>query len=232
MEKRIQLFLLPFAGGSSLSFMRLNRFLDPCIEAITIEYVGRGKRNEEAYISNYNAFVDDVICSINNNRDFSIPYAILGYSMGSVIAYDIIKSNILDQPPKHYFACAEGSLIAPNPVIRCALLDDENFYHKIIALGGIDSRLLHNKVALTKLLKLIKSDYKILAQYVYDGGRLDVDTSVIYSPTDKTCIRIGDWKDCVLANVNFYTLGDNHFFINQCYREMAQIINSEVMRHI
>ena len=47
MNHKIQLFLLPYAGGSSFSFMKLVHFLNPQIEAIPIEYAGRGRRKEE-----------------------------------------------------------------------------------------------------------------------------------------------------------------------------------------
>lgn len=40
MEKRVQLFCLPFAGGSKVLFKQLKRSHDPKIDVCTIEYSG------------------------------------------------------------------------------------------------------------------------------------------------------------------------------------------------
>lgn len=228
MEKKIQLFLLPFAGGSSLSFMRVIRFLNPCIHAITVEYAGRGKRKEEKFIQEYDAFLDDVVSYILTRRNIKVPYAILGYSLGSALAFDLVRKNRLNDKARHCFFCAEGSLLAKNPAREYGLLNDTDFMDKIISLGGMDDRLLNNQQALDTYLNIIKNDHNILAQFVYESGIVEQDASIIYSPKDQTCIQMKDWSRLVGANIDYYEIGDNHLFINQHYREMAKIINDKL----
>lgn len=228
MEKKIQLFLLPFAGGSSLSFMRLNRFLDKSVEAITIEYPGRGKRNNEKFIDDYDSFVKDIEHEIVKKRIIELPFAILGYSMGSAIAYDLIRSGKFDQSASCGIFCAEGGLISPNPARRYGECCYQEFLEKMQSLGGIDKRLLENEEALKSYLHIIKKDFDILAQFKYDGGKIGQDITVIYSEYDNTCVNMDEWEKITVGNVNYRTLGDNHFFLNQCYKEMANIINNQL----
>lgn len=156
MEKKIQLFLLPFAGGSSLSFMRLNRFLDKSVEAITIEYPGRGKRSNEEFIEDYDSFVKDIEHAIIKKRNVELPFAILGYSMGSAIAYDLIRGGKFDQSARCGIFCAEGGLMSPNPARRYGECCYQDFLDKMLSLGGIDERLLANEEALMSYLHIIK----------------------------------------------------------------------------
>lgn len=225
MNKTIQLFLLPYAGGSSFSFMKVIHFLSPQIEAIPIEYSGRGKRKDEPLIEGYASFLSDVVEKIKEHRNEELDFAILGYSMGSALAFDICSHDLLGEMPTHAFFCAEGSLMADNKARKFASLADEAFKEKVCQLGGIDERLLKDEAALNMYLNLIKADHNILGQYVYKGSHAECNASVIYNPGDPTCIDMEDWKKIVSGDVSFYQVGDNHFFVNQEYKRIAAIIN-------
>ena len=91
-KKKIQLFLLPFAGGNSASFKRLTDLLDSHIEVISVEYAGRLSRYKEDYITDYEKFLEDVASYIHGRRS-DLPIAVLGYSLGSVLAFDLITKR-------------------------------------------------------------------------------------------------------------------------------------------
>lgn len=228
-KKKIQLFLLPFAGGSSLSFMRLIRLLDSGIETITVEYAGRGSRKNEAYIKSYDDFINDVVGFITSRRSNNLPFAVLGYSLGSAIAFDICCKHLLEQKPVHCFFCAEGGLKSKNQARKYGSLSKEEFLDKMIILGGLDDRLLNNSQALDSYLKLIKSDFNILGQFSCESGTVETDSSIIYSSDDDTCTSMDDWNCLISGQVKYYDLGQGHFFINKSYKEMAGIINEELV---
>ena len=225
MNKTIQLFLLPYAGGSSFSFMKMMHFLDPQIEAVPIEYSGRGKRKDDPLIEDYESFLSDVVERIKECRKEELGFSIFGYSMGSALAFDICSQELIGETPIHAFFCAEGSLMSDNKARKYASLSDEDFKEKVCQLGGIDARLLKDEVALNMYLKLIKADHNILGQFVYKGSHAECNASVIYSPDDPTCIDMEDWKKIISGDVSFYQVGDNHFFVNQEYKRVANIIN-------
>lgn len=227
MERQVQLFLLPFAGGSSLSFMKLMRFIDKRIETIPIEYSGRGKRKEDPIITDYKNFFKDVQETIQKYRNRTIPYAIFGYSMGSVLGFDI--SAKMSVPPCYSFFCAEGGLISDNPARKYGLLDDEIFLDKIIGLGGLDQRILSNNDILKQTIQLVKGDYMVLSDYHYDGTVMYNDASIIYGVSDKTSTSINEWNKVISGKTDYYQMKGGHFFIQQYFREIAQIVNLKLL---
>lgn len=228
MKKTIQLFLLPYAGGSSFSFMKMIRFLNPEIEAVSVEYSGRGGRMNEPFIEEYNAFLSDVVRQIRECRNDKLGFAILGYSMGSALAFDICSRKLISDRPIHAFFCAEGSLKTDNQARKYASLSDEDFKEKIVQLGGLDSRILNDHEALDSYMNLIKADHKILGQYEYRYNTVECDSTIIYSTNDPTCVDMQEWAELTTGKTDFFKIGNNHLFINQEYKTVADIINKEL----
>ena len=138
MNDSIQLFALPFAGGTSMSFAKLEPYLDPNIKMVSIEYAGRMTRNSEPYIEDYDAFLSDVLRQIENRRNADVPYALFGYSLGSVLIYDLLVHCKMTAAPKHAFVCAKGSLLTKNHREDYSAYPSEVFMNEIVSLGGID----------------------------------------------------------------------------------------------
>jgi len=154
--KRIQLFLLPFAGGSSVSFNKLFPLLDTRIEPITIEYAGRATRRKEPFIMNYYDFISDVAEHINEYRS-NLPYSVLGYSLGSAVVYDLLSRRMIKGFPTHAFICARGSLLNNLSSQSFVGLPDNDFIFMMSKLGGIDERILKNKRFLDIYLRPIRA---------------------------------------------------------------------------
>ena len=228
MKKTIQLFMLPFAGGNSLSFMKVARFLDSKIECIPIEYAGRGSRSNESIIENYNSFLKDVCNSILARRDEKIPSALFGYSMGSALAFDIASLKLLNTNPVYCFFCAEGSLSYNNPARKIGGLQDQEFMQKINEMGGVDNRLIEDKNAMDTFLKVIKADFDILAQFDYKNQKVSSNASIVYCPEDDTCVNMDDWASLIDGDCRYYKMQGGHFFVKKYYREVADIINSDL----
>lgn len=225
MEKTIQLFLLPYAGGSAFSFMKTARFLDKKIETIPIEYAGRGSRKDEPYITSYKVFIEDVCGNIKSKRNKELPFSIFGYSMGTALLFDIISDEMISEDPIHCFFCAGGSLVATDPSRMYSHLPINEFREKILNLGGIDKRILKKEDVLNEYLELIKADHDILSQYKYNGKQISVASTIIYNKDDPTCVYMEDWKKICCGYLNYCSIGSGHFFINDHYKEIADVIN-------
>ncbi|GFI07877.1 thioesterase PikA5 [Lachnospiraceae bacterium] len=230
-SKKMQLFLLPFAGGNAKSFHRLTELLDDSIEVIGVEYAGRQSRRKEAYITEYGDFLKDASDYVNARRS-SLPFSVLGYSLGSVLAFDLITEKMLYGKPEHCFICARGDLKNESISQKYHELSDEEFIQKMTALGGFDRRILDNRRFLDIYMEPVRMDYKVWSQYRYieSGCRIPCDTTVMYSPKDPLSAGAGEWRKLVSGSIDFYELGKNHFFLNQHYKEMADIINSHLLK--
>ncbi len=231
MEKKIQLFLLPFAGGNAKSFNKLISCLDESIEAISIEYAGRGARRKNNFILEYNAFLEDVAAFIKDKRNTNLPYALLGYSMGSALVYDLIRTNVLDSSPQIMVLCARGFLDHQFMSQKYAFLGEDEFIEKVKRLGGMDERILQNRRFLDIYLEPLKSDYKVWSQYKYIPLPQNIgnDILVFYSEADSPKETVEGWKDITTGTTEMYEFGHNHFFINEYYMEMANIINNKII---
>lgn len=223
--KRLQLFIIPFAGESAGAFKALVEELSSHIDPVVIEYAGHGKRLREKALEDYDSFLADVAASVASHRDATLPCAVLGYSMGTNIAFDLISRGLIEGPIVHFFPCARRTVDLPTPGLEYHVLPDDQFTERIIQLGGIDQRLLNNKRFLDIYLRIIRSDYKILSQFKYQGGVLDCSLTVMYSPNDTPEEFIGGWSHLSTGHTAFHPLGTTHFFILQHHHEMAEIIN-------
>lgn len=236
-NKQVQLFILPYAGGSIASFKRLSDLVDGTVEVITVEYPGRGTRAKEMFANSIWELLDDAIKYCNMQRDESVPYAVMGYSMGSIIAYEMLARKSIPGVLKHLFISAEVS--PKERALELRQVDnptEERVLKRIRKLGGFDERLLMNSRFKNIYVKPMLSDYRLFFEYRFSGytEKIQADTTFFYCEEDTPYTEIMKWNELVEGTADFHEFGDNHFFINQHYEEMAQIINknlrSEVMK--
>ncbi len=232
MTKKMQMFFLPFAGGNSTSFNKLIPFIDDRVEKFTVEYAGRMTRKNEEYINNYNDFLIDVSEQIHKYREASLPAVLFGYSLGSVILYDLLSSGMVEGQILHAFICAKGSLLKKAESQDYANYPDEKFIKEIIALGGTDERIIQNKRFLSIYMEPVKADYIIWGQYEYKEGRIPCDATAIYSNKDPAARGVHDWTKIVGGTVDYFELGTNHFFINEYWLAVGTIVNNHINKYM
>lgn len=220
-----QLFILPFAGGAKASFREFETYINSDIEVITIEYPGRGSRISEPFCDSMDELIVDAKMQIIKYRRQGIPFALMGYSMGCEVAFDLAQ-YALEEKPVYLIFCARESIEYTTVGHDYALLDKEQFIDRVVALGGIDERIQKDKRFLMAAVKPIYADYLLLNQYEYhaERGSLIQDILVFYSNNDTPQSKVEGWSKHTSGEAEFYELGNNHFFINQFCKEMATII--------
>lgn len=227
--KKIQLFFLPFAGGSSVSFEKLFSLLESSIDIIPIEYAGRMSRRKEGYITEYDAFLNDVAFQINMKRIPGVPYAVLGYSLGSVLLYDLLSRKLIEGLPSYAFVCAKDIIQDKTEIQDYSGVEEDEFTREIVELGGIDKRILHNERFWKIYMQPIKADFSIWEKFVFKPGCIPCSASIIYSTADSSPKRILDWSELIDGKAEFYEIGDNHFFVFQHLEDVADIINYQLI---
>jgi surfactin synthase thioesterase subunit len=229
--KRIQLFLLPYAGGSSASFRRLTDRLDGRIEAITVEYSGRGARSREPLASSFLGMLVDAWEYCLARRNEEIPYAIMGYSMGSVMAYELTVQKKLPGEQKHLFLATEVS--PQERAIEFRMVKDptdERVLERARRLGGIDERMLKNERFAEIFIKPMLSDYRNFFSYQFDGchEKSKIDATIFYCESDTAFDDVKKWEELIEGTLDYCDFSGGHFFINQHYEELANIINRKL----
>lgn len=71
------------------------------------------------------------------------------------------------------------------------------------------------------------SDYRLFFEYRFGGHneKINVDTTFFYCEKDTTFADVLKWNELIDGLFDFHELGENHFFINQHYEEIARVIN-------
>jgi medium-chain acyl-[acyl-carrier-protein] hydrolase len=88
----MNLFCIPYAGGSAnLIFKSWQAELPATIRVIPMELPGHGSRMKEPRLGCVSDVVADLLPQIRAAAADS-PYAIYGHSMGTLIAYELIKA--------------------------------------------------------------------------------------------------------------------------------------------
>lgn len=235
-RKKIQLFCLPFAGGSKAIFKNFQEYIAEEIEIVLIEYPGHDSRISEAFCEEIEELVEDVLEQIIQKRNKNLPFAILGYSMGSVLAYELLSRiynfNIsLIGTPVHLFLCAIEALSNFKPRIDFKNMERQKAIEILTNMGGIENNILKNERFLEVFLRPIKADYELLSNYRFSKKAVvpKVDGSIIFSNEDTPYYKVEDWKYLINGDVEFYEMGNNHFFINQCSKDLAELINGKLL---
>lgn len=232
-DPQIQLFILPFAGGSKSAFREFESFFTSEIQVICLEYPGRGTRAEEPACTRMQALIQDMTKQIRMNRKNELPFAVMGYSMGCEIAFDLLQ-YALEEKAIYGVFCAREEIADKTKGYNYALLDDQQFLRKIVDLGGIDPRILKNERFLSIALRTLRADYHLLHQYEFheNRGKLSQNLAIFYCPEDTPARQVEGWQKRTMGYTNFYPMDGGHFFFQQHGKEMASIITDKLLQEI
>ena len=228
-SKQIQLFIFPYAGGSIASFKRVTDLLDQRIDVVTVEYSGRGTRSKEPLAASFGEMLDDATKYCMQRRKDTIPFAVMGYSMGCFLSYEALAKKLIQGEATHYFLCAEIS-----PQTRRFELEnvqnpsDDWLIERAKELGGLDERLLNDERFRELFLAPMVSDFRHLFEYRYKDykKRIKTDTTFFYCEKDTPKADVQKWELLIDGRFDYHEMGMNHFFINQHFKEIANVINS------
>lgn len=226
--KQIKLFCLPYAGGSGNIYNQWQQHINNNIEIFPIELAGRGRRFNEPLFDNIDLMTEDVYNKIKDLIEES-PYAFFGYSMGSIIAYELIrKIEMLNlKPPMHAFFSAKAPLQLYYKNENIHLLEDNKFITEIMELGGTPKEIFENKELRDIYMEILKCDYKAAESYVYQNGNINCNISILYGKKDdKIAEQIHEWAKLTNCSCTFYSFEGGHFFMHKELDKITNIVNS------
>nr|WP_295680093.1 thioesterase domain-containing protein [uncultured Lachnoclostridium sp.] len=221
-----KLLVLPYAGGSAqIIANKLRKYMGVGIDIVPIELPGRGRRSGEKLLTNFNEVMDDIlpqIFEIINNGD---KYALFGYSMGSLIIYELyygIERKKWNTPEMMFF-CASNP---PKEVLNKHKLDSKSIINEMINLGGTDKIILNNPEIMEYIIPIMRADFKVMNSYTYmkHRKRLECPISIQYGIDDDIIDNVDSWRDYTNAKCDFKYYDSGHFFINSYSKEMADYI--------
>lgn len=178
MNSRPQLLCLPPAGaGPSLYRSWKGRHGDR-VDIHPVSLPGREARFVEPMPESI-AHLADILADELQDR-LAERYAIFGYSMGALLAYEILRrwSGRGIRPPEAVFVLAAGApdrfLVGMDPIHE---LSDEDFVAALIGIGGMPAEILDNPEAMAFFTPVIRNDFRLCETYLHDGGEAPISSS-------------------------------------------------------
>lgn len=238
MEKRkVQLFMLHFAGGSRYSFDFLKEYLQNEVEFIPLELPGRGKRFGETLIKDKEVAIHDYFKQIKMLRN-SQPYIIYGHSMGATLGVSV--ANLMQKgqdAPEALIVSGNsgpGTLPIDNegntiPKKTRYLMNAIDFKNELIELGGAPEEVLNNEEIYDFFDPILRADFEVLEKetaYNEKGITLNVPIYALMGTEEKTSNQIINWQRFTTEKVQCSILKGNHFFIHEHVGKLSEIIGA------
>ncbi len=226
--KKMRLYCFSYAGGSAVIYNQLQQTLKE-IEVIPVEYAGRGKRFKEKLYNDVNDAADDMFKILESELD-GHPYALLGYSLGALITYELMKRIIQHGKslPLHIFFMACHAPHRRYGDYDFHRLSDKQLADTLLKIGGINESIYQNQELLNVFIPIIKNDFKVYETYDFHQKKIELPSniSIIVASKDKL-ITIDDARDWECYAGKDYQVGivdGDHFFIHEKHDIVAKII--------
>jgi medium-chain acyl-[acyl-carrier-protein] hydrolase len=211
---RVRLFCFPWAGGSAVAFRRWAVTLPPEVELCAVEYPGRGTREEEAPRDEVEQLAAEAGLAAAPLLDR--PFAVVGFSLGAVVAFEWLRRPARRPAPDHFFPCARRAPHLPPRLPSPHDLPDEQLLEQIQRrFGAIPEVLLRERELLARFLVPLRADLLALQRYVHaPGGPLDCPISAFggRSDPDVTPAELDGWSAHTRGSFGVVQVEAGHFF--------------------
>ena len=234
MSGKAKLFCIPYAGGTADFFDSLIGSLAEEMEGFSTDFPGHGKRLKEPFCTTWDELLQDVADHINNRLEPGDPYVLLGYSMGSILAYDLLSENMLKTRPCHVFFASHAAPHIEWPSKQYYQLDDEALLEVLRPKGGFDkvnAELLKNRLFRRMFFLPMRADYDLIGQYQMKRDcRIDLPATVLYAGQDVPPEEAHTWERFLRPDTGWYDFSGKHFFLREHTEEVADLIKRSIIK--
>jgi surfactin synthase thioesterase subunit len=222
----LNIFCLPFAGGSSYSYKGFqDLFLPSNLKIKPIELPGRGRRMNESLLFSIDEMADDVWKSISGS--IHEPYAIYGHSMGTLIGYELTKKIIKYDAPKpiHLFFSGAGGPSVRNNEEQLHRLPRKEFINAIRKFGGSTDEILKEDSIMDVFEPILRADFVATENFEYKQAALfDIPITCLIGLQERTTKDDAmAWKKETTGALEVIEYPGNHFFIFEHLREIFAV---------
>lgn len=228
--QKVQLICVGYAGSIAANFNLLAPYLGDDVVFSVVEYRGRGNRSKECQYKDNDEMAEDVAKQIGAIRKQDLPYALLGYSMGAQVVYEVFAQGLLQDFPICTFLAAHEP-----PDVDCFgkginLENDTAFLEHIKVYGGMDERLLQDSRFASIFIARMREDFRLLKSYRFSGIYHYIPSKVVvmYCETDTPYEVMKGWQRFSAGTIMFRQMGHSHFFFRTDTEEFCRVIEEKM----
>jgi surfactin synthase thioesterase subunit len=222
------LICLPYAGGSASIYTSWADFLPNHVELVSIQPPGRANRMMETAIDNMAELVSELSLAITSI--IQKPYVIFGHSLGSRVAFELIRSlkDLNQRQPDHFIASGNRPPHLQMQEKRLSELPKEKFFEELVNLDGTPREILQNQKLMALYEPILRADFKIGDDYRYQSEKkLECPTS-IFGGLDDTGVsleHLHQWQIHFDLPINIQQFNGDHFYLDNARDELLMSIN-------
>lgn len=212
-----RLFCLPFAGGYAAAFCRWPRLLPDEIEVCPVQFPGHGDRMLEQIFDNLDGLVDAAVDGLAGELD-KLPYAIFGYSMGALVAFELtraLRRKGLRQPDRLFLAARRApDLDTERQAIHG--LADADFLDEIRRFEGTPIGFFSEPALVRLALPALRADFKLCETYVYEReAPLEIPITAFAGADDSAAPPESaiPWREQTTCGFEMIICPGGHFFL-------------------
>lgn len=219
-----RLFCLPFAGGTAAAFCRWSRQLPDEIEVCPVQFPGHGHRLSEEPIDDVFALVDAAVEGLGRKLD-ELPYAIFGYSMGALIAFELtraLRRKGLRQPDRLFVAARRAPDV---DTLYHAIheLPDADFLEEIRQFEGTPAGFFSEPALVRLALPALRADFRLCETYAYEKeAPLEVPITAFAGAGDVAAPpeSVIPWREQTTLGFEMRICPGGHFFLMESEAEL------------
>jgi medium-chain acyl-[acyl-carrier-protein] hydrolase len=163
---RLQLYCLPYAGGSARVFQSWRDILPPDITMFGVEYPGRGRRISERAINRIDILASQLVDALLEAPPG--PYALFGHSMGALAAFEMSHQLAGRGAPAPILLAVSGHGAASLPSTERPVhaSPDNAFLARLRELKATPPEVLEMPELLDLMLPILRADFRAAETYV------------------------------------------------------------------
>jgi surfactin synthase thioesterase subunit len=225
----LRLFCFPFAGSSASVFRSWVDELPEEVEVLAIQLPGRENRLRERCMSDMGEVVEKLEIEIDSCLD--LPFVFFGHSLGSLIAYELLRRLETGGQHRAELLFASGG---PAPHTCRALaeplrLTQDQVLLDLRRISQAHSSLLDDREVLALMLPMLQADFELYANYRYrDTTPLQSPIVAIRGATDSYITRESqlEWKRHTARRFLFHTIPGPHLFMVDSPAALIALVNA------
>ncbi|MGA4847526.1 thioesterase II family protein [Streptomyces sp. G5(2025)] len=219
----LTLYCVPHAGGSARSFLRWRREMPAAVRVAPLEIAGRGRRTREPR----HASLQEAARDLADGLEPSGRYAILGHSMGGLIAHELARL-LTDRGTAPEFLVVAATrpchLLSPDAYAPLLELPDDLLLETLAEHATIPAELVHSPMR-ALFVPVIRGDLELIAGYRPDltAEPLPVELSAWYGTEDATTPPevMADWQRHTRLPCRVDAFAGGHFFLHDHLEPVA-----------
>lgn len=229
-QAKVRLFVFPHAGSGASSYHFLARACkEDAIEVNLIQYPGREMRIREQPCEDMRAMtqlLEEDLRSLFSER----PFAFLGHSMGSLVAFELARRLAATNGPKprHLFLSGRQAPQRPAHNLPVDSLTDEAFLDAVgRRYNALPAELISNPEILALVLPSLRADFKLMARYDYrEGMALNTGLTLINGVEDPWVSpdSVEAWQIQSKEPIRKHWFPGGHFYLPEAVTKVRQVL--------